>query len=209
MIKLIAFDLWGTLAIKGNPFLHFSDIVKQEFELKLSKDEIVKIYEETVEIKYWETEMDAYNEFARRLKISPSRENILKIMSAREKIEKDVIVFDFVIPLLKKLKKNGYKTAIVSNSSMFTYAEFNKKTNLLKYFDYEHFSFQIGYLKPNPQVYLELQRKAQVFNNEILMIGDDFENDFKAPKILGINAIMFKNYDSLLEDFKKYEIELK
>jgi putative hydrolase of the HAD superfamily len=208
MIKLIAFDLWGTLAIKGNPFIHFSNIVKEEFELKISKDEIIKIYEESVEIKYWETEIDAYTEFARRLKISPTRENLLKIIAAREKIESDVIVFDFAIPLLKKLRKNGYKTAIVSNSSMFTYNELKRKTDLLDHFDYQFFSFQVGYLKPNPQIYLELQRKALVYNNEMLMIGDDFENDFKAPKILGINAIMFKNYDSLLQEFKKYDIKL-
>lgn len=208
MIKLIAFDLWGTLAIKGNPFLHFSDIVREEFQLKLSKEEIIKIYEETVEIKYWETEIDAYNEFARRLKISPTRENLLKIISARNKIEEDVIVFDFAIPLLKKLKKNGYQTAIVSNSSMFTYNEFKRKTSLLDHFDYQFFSFQVGYTKPNPQIYLELQRKAKVFNNEMLMVGDDFENDFKAPKKLGINAIMFKNYDELLVELKKYDIEL-
>ena len=39
-------------------------------------------------------------------------------------------------------------------------------------------------------------------------LGDDFENDFKAPKKLGINAIMFKTYEDLLIEFKKYNIEL-
>ncbi len=208
MIKLIAFDFWGTLAIKGNPFFHFSEKIKDEFKINLERKEINKIYEETVQIKYWETQADAFTEFARRLKISPTKENIVKLIGIRNKSEEGMLVFDFVIPLLKKLKEKRYQIAIVSNSSMFTYEYIKKETNILKYVDYEHFSFQVGYTKPNPQMYLELQRKAKVFNNEMLMIGDDFENDFKAPKKLGINAIMFKNYDELLVELKKYNIEL-
>ncbi len=208
MIKVIAFDLWGTLAIRGNPFFHFSEIVREEFKVNLTRDKIISIFEETVQIKYWETEIDAYTEFARRLKISPTKDNILKLLSLRDKSESEIIVFDFVLPLLKKLRKNGYKVAIISNSSIFSYSYFKKKTNLLEYVDYELFSFQVGYAKPNPQIFLELQRRAQVFNNEVLMVGDDFERDFKAPKKLGINAILFKNYDELLIEFKKYKIDL-
>lgn len=208
MIKLIAFDLWGTLAIKGNPFKHFSEIIKDEFKLKLSKQEIIKRFEETLQTRYWETEIDGYLEFIRKIGIEANKENVLKILSIRNKLENEVLVFDFVIPLLKNLKKQGYKTAIVSNSSIFTYDYFKKKTNILKYIDYQHFSFQVGYTKPNPQIYLELQRKVNLYNNEILMIGDNFENDFKAPKQLGINAILFKNYQDLVIELEKYNIKL-
>ena len=206
MIKLIAFDLWGTLAIRGNPFYHFSESLVQEFDIKISKREISKILEEVVQLKYWETEHDAYTEVAKRLKISPTKDNILKLMSLKVKEEEDVILFNFVIPLFKKLKEKKYKIAIISNSSMFVYNYFKRKTDILKYVDFEHFSFQTGYLKPNPQMYLELQRKAKVFNNEMLIVGDDFENDFKAPKQLGINAILFRDYEDLLEKFKEYKI---
>jgi putative hydrolase of the HAD superfamily len=208
MIKLIAFDFWGTLAIKRNPFFHFSEEIKKEFEINLSKEKISTLYQETVQVKYWESQADAFTEFARRLKISPTKDNIVKLIGIRNKSENGILVFDFVIPLLKKLREKRYKIAIISNCSMFTYQTIKKETNLLKYIDYEHFSFQAGYTKPNPQIYLELQRKAKVFNNEMIMIGDDFENDFKAPKKLGINAIMFKTYEDLLIEFKKYNIEL-
>lgn len=207
MIKLIAFDFWETLAIKKNPFLHFSEEIRREFEINLDREKVSLIYQEIVQTKYWQTEADAFTEFARKLNISPTKNNIVKLIGMRNESEEGILVFDFVVPLLKKLKEK-YKLAIVSNSSMFTYENIKKQTSLLEYFDYEHFSFQVGYLKPNPQMYLDLQRKANVFNNEVLMIGDDFENDFKAPKKLGINAIIFKNYDDLLNQLRKYNIEL-
>lgn len=208
MIKLIAFDFWDTLAIKENPFFHFLDNIKEEFSINLSKEEISKIYRDTMQVKYWESEADAFSELAKSLKISPTKDNIVKLIAIRNKSDSGILLFDFVIPLLKKLKKNGYKIAIVSNMSMFTFEYIKKKTNILKYIDYQVFSFQVGYSKPNPQIFLELQRRADVYNNEILMVGDDFENDFKAPKLLGINAILFKDYNSLLEEFKRYDIKL-
>jgi putative hydrolase of the HAD superfamily len=207
MIKLIAFDFWETLAIKKNPFLHFSEEIKREFEINLDKEKVSLIYQEIVQTKYWQTEADAFTELARKLNISPTKNNIVKLIGMRNQSEEGILVFDFEIPFLKKIKEK-YKLAIVSKCSMYTYENIKKQTDLLKYFDYEHFSFQVGYLKPNPQIFLELQRKAHVFNNEVLMIGDDFEHDFKAPKKLGINAIIFKNYDSLLVELRKYNIEL-
>jgi putative hydrolase of the HAD superfamily len=208
MIKLIAFDFWETLATKRNPFFHFLDNIKKEFNVKFSKEEISDIYKKTMQTKYWESEADAFSELLRKLNIPVKKENILKIINIRNKSDSGILIFDFVVPLLKKLKENGYKIAIVSNTSMFTYQYIKKNTNVLKYIDYEIFSFQVGYSKPNPQIFLELQRRVNLYNNEILMIGDSFENDFKAPKILGINAILFKNYDQLIEEFKKYNISL-
>lgn len=207
MIKLIAFDFLGTLAIKKNPFFNFTQEIKQQLNIKLSEQEIYKIYQETVQNKYWETQADAFTELARKFKISPTKENIVKMIGIRNQPENSFLVFDFVYPLLEKLKKS-YKLAIISNASMFSYQTIKKQTKVLDYIDIEHFSFQVGYTKPNPQIYLELQRKANLYNNEILVIGDDFENDFKAPKKLGINAILFRNYEQLLQDLNKYNIEL-
>lgn len=208
MIKLIAFDFWDTLATKRNPFFHFLDNIKEEFKLKNSKEEIREVYQNTMQVNYWESEADAFSELLKKLKIPVKKENVLKIIDIRNKADSGIIVFDFVVPLFKKLKEKGYKLAIVSNTSMFTYQYIKKKTNVLDHVDYQFFSFQIGYSKPNPQLFLEIQRRVNLYNNEILIIGDNFENDFKAPKLLGINAILFKNYDELLEEFKKYKIEL-
>lgn len=207
MIKVIAFDLWDTLAIKRNPLNKFSQNIIEEFDLKLSKKEIDNYFQKTISTKIWETEYDAFTEFAKKIKISPTKNNILKLIYIKSK-DTDFIIFDFVIKLFKILKKKRYKIGIISNGDMFSYNYFKNKTNLFDYVDYKVFSFQTGYLKPSPQIYFELQRQANVFNNEILIIGDDFENDFKAPKKLGFNSILFKDYESLLIELKKYNIEI-
>ena len=210
MIKLIVFDLWSTLATRTNPYYHFSTEMKKEFKLKLYEDEIISIFEETIQTRLWESEFDAYKELARNLEIAPTEKNILKIMALREHAERNIELYDFSISLLKSLRKKGYKTALLTNSSRFIYDMVKDKTNLLEYIDYSLFSYQIGYVKPQDIFYITMQEKANIKNpKEILMIGDNLYKDVKVPKKLGWNGIHFQNsFEKLKIDLKKFNIEI-
>jgi len=210
MIKLIIFDLWKTLATIANPLYHFSLLIKKEFKLKQYEDEIISAFEKTVQTKYWETEFDSYNALAKNLGIKPTKENTMKILAVRDKAEANINIYKFAIPLLKQLREKGYKTGLLTNSSIFIYRTIKENTKLLDYIDYPLFSFQVGTVKPDPIIYLEMQRIANLKNKEILMIGDTYSKDVQAPKELGWNAIHFKDdYNKLKEDLKKYAIEIK
>jgi len=208
MIKLIVFDLWGTLATRSDPTQHFSSTIKKEFKLKEKKEKIISIFEQTVQTKYWEVEYDAYKEFAINLGIKPTDTNTKKILAMRDKAEANIKVFNFTIELLKQLKKKKYKTGLLTNSSIFIYKMVKEKTKILNNMDYPLFSFQIGVVKPNPIIYLEIQRISNLKNKEILMIGDNYYKDVKTPIELGWNAIHFTNYEQLKIDLKKYKIEI-
>jgi FMN phosphatase YigB (HAD superfamily) len=208
MIKVIAFDLWNTLATTKDKS-SFGNSVKKIFDVKKTISEIRDIFEETIQTKFWETEYDANKEFCRNLEIAPTEKNVFKMIALREKRKKDVKLFDETIPLLKKIKEKGYKIGLVSNTSLADYDKVVNKLKVLKYIDYPVFSFQVGVVKPDSIIYLELQRKAMVYNNEILMVGDNYEHDVLAPKKLGMNAIYFdKNFNKLKEEFKKYNVFL-
>ncbi|MDD3178498.1 MAG: HAD family hydrolase [Candidatus ainarchaeum sp.] len=210
MIKLIVFDLWSTLATRTNPHYHFSIEIKNEFKLKLDENKIISIFEESVQTKFWENEYDAYKEFTKNIKIPLTKKNIFKIIEFRERAEKNIRLYDFTIKLLKKLKKKGYKIGLLTNSSRFIYDSIKQKTNLLEYIDYPLFSYQVGLVKPQELFYITIQEKANIKNpKEILMIGDNYEKDYKTPKSLGWNAIHFKNsYNNLKKELEKNNIKI-
>jgi FMN phosphatase YigB (HAD superfamily) len=121
MIKLIAFDLWSTLATRNNPHYHFSTTLKENFNLNIPSEQIIDCFEKVTQTKYWENEIDAYTELARSLNIEITKKNIFKIIAIRQKAENNIRLYDFTIELLKELKKQNYKTALITNSSRFIY----------------------------------------------------------------------------------------
>ncbi len=50
-------------------------------------------------------------------------------------------------------------------------------------------SAEIGFRKPDPSFYREIQRRGRLDSARTLMVGDDRENDFLGPKNIGWNAI--------------------
>ena len=210
MIKLIVFDLWATLAKRDGIDFHFALKIVEEFKLDKLEADVNDIFRNTVKTRRWETEFDAYIEFARNVGIEPTKENTFKIMKLRKIAESNVMVYDFVYPLFKALKKNNYILSIITNSSIFEKELLEKNTRILDYIDYPLFSYEIGAVKPNPMIYLELQRQTMILADEIVMIGDNFINDVLTPKQLNWNAIHFDgDYNKLKKDLEALGINLK
>jgi len=207
MIKLITFDLWHTLAEKTENNFDFSKEIIKEFQLNKSKQEIKNKYIQIIKTKTWDVKFNAYMEFAKEIGILPTKENILKLLNLKEKFEKNIIVYDFTYPLLKSLKKKEYTIALISNSSIFSKQLLEKETEILKYIDFPIFSYQVQTIKPNPNIYLELQKKTLILGDEILMIGDNMVNDVLTPKNLNWNSLHFNgDYNVLKKDLEKYDI---
>ena len=210
MIKLIVFDLWATLAKRDGIDFHFALKIVEEFKLDKLEADVNDIFRNTVKTRRWETEFDAYIEFARNVGIEPTKENTFKIMKLRKIAESNVMVYDFVYPLFKALKKNNYILSIITNSSIFEKELLEKNTRILDYIDYPLFSYEIGAVKPNPMIYLELQRQTMILADEIVMIGDNVINDVLTPKQLNWNAIHFDgDYNKLKKDLEALGINLK
>ena len=210
MIKLIVFDLWATLAKRDGIDFHFALKIVGEFKLDKLEADVNDIFRNTVKTRRWETEFDAYIEFARNVGIEPTEKNIFKIIKLRRIAENNIRISDFVYPLLKALKKNNYILSIITNSSIFAKELLEKNTKILDYIDYPLFSFEIGAIKPNPAIYLELQRQTMILADEILMIGDNVVNDVLTPRQLNWNAIHFKgNFSKLKKKLDNFGIKYK
>lgn len=196
-IKLIVFDLWHTLAYKAGDKNHSSlREMKKKTGINIPLNDFIDIFERVIQTKKWDNEREAYSSLCRVLKIRPTDKNISFLVEARNKVIKKPKLYVNSIPMIKKLKKLGFKIGIISNSSVFAINEF-EKTNFLKYIDYPIFSFDVGMVKPNLKIYKKMFEIAKVRPNEVLMVGDSLEHDVKAPSKLGIKSIHYRGYLAL------------
>ena len=211
MIKLICFDLWNTLATrKKNQLTSSVKELEDFFKIKEDHKTVVKAFENIIQTREWSNEYEAYSKFLLHFKIKPTFSNVMKAIKIREDSEYNIILYDFVIPLLKQIKDLNIKIGLISNSSVFVIKNVRKKTDLLDYIDYPLFSFDVKTIKPDPKIYKEMLKIAKIKPEEMIMIGDNPLDDVYPAISLGINAIEFTgDYEKLKKDLKKYKILVK
>lgn len=108
---------------------------------------------------------------------------------------------DKVISLLPELKKKGYKLFLLSNTNDIHREYGYKDYDFLKYFDKLFLSFQVGAVKPEPEIYKAVEKYSGFSANEHLFI-DDIQEYSEGAKKVGWDAINFKNYEQLLKDLQ-------
>jgi len=207
MIKLIIFDLWNTLIYKKVNLDTYHKVLKEK-KIKISKKKFVSIFEKSIQTKKWRNERQAYKNLCKNLGLKADKEYVGLIMNIRDEREESVNTYSHTIPILKKLKKQGYRTGIISNISFFSVKRVKKNTNFLKYIDYPLFSYIAGTVKPDKKIFRKMLRKARVKPEQALMIGDNYENDVKTPRSLGMKAVLYKNYPQLKKELKKFGIDI-
>lgn len=95
-------------------------------------------------------------------------------------------LFDDVVPALSYLQQQGFRLGLASN--------FDGRLRpivhaLLRGFDLDLFiSSEVGWVKPAEPFYAEVTRQLNVAPDQILLIGDDCENDVAAPRKFGWQA---------------------
>ncbi|MDD2647111.1 MAG: HAD-IA family hydrolase [Patescibacteria group bacterium] len=207
MIKLVIFDLWKTLAYRQVPYSSTSKIL-EETALNIPKDKFIKIFESSLQTKRWKSKYRAYRNLCHNMGLLETRENIDLLINIRDKAEAKTELYPYTIQLLKQLHKLNYKTALISNSSIFAIKQI-KKTKILDYIDYPLFSFQVGVIKPDLKIYRKLLKIAKCKPSEAIMIGDKLGDDVLPPRQLGMHSIHLTTYPKLKKELKKFNILIK
>jgi len=206
-IKLIIFDLWRTLAHRKRNYSSL-DLMINHFKPKMSREKFRKIFEKSVQVKKNESKKEAYTNLAKNIGIEPNKKNVDWLIKRRDKDESIIELFPHTIPMLKKLKKQKIKTALLSNSTPFSVQHLKTKTKLLKHIDYPLFSFDYKNVKPSSKGFKILMKKAKSTPKHTIMIGDCLIDDIKSAKKVGLNTIRFKNYKQLKKQLEKFEISI-
>jgi len=96
-------------------------------------------------------------------------------------------VFPKSLRLLKELE--GYPKVIVSNGQrVFSELEM-RYLGLYNQFSHVIFSSDLGHKKPDPRIFLEATKRMGWEPEEVLCIGDNFENDIVPSARLGMKAM--------------------
>jgi putative hydrolase of the HAD superfamily len=107
--------------------------------------------------------------------------------------------------LVARLRKNGYRTALLSNAEVPAMQFFDE----LRYdmFDVAVFSCAEGMIKPDRKIYeITVARLGCQPGQAVFM--DDRQENINGAKEAGLNAILFKNIEQLKTDLHQLGVEM-
>ena len=113
---------------------------------------------------------------------------------------------------LAKLKSNGYKLAVCSNSIRNSVQIMLKKAALLNYMEFFISNQDVKNGKPDPEMYNNAIKRLGLKPKECLIVEDN-EHGIMAAKASGANVMEVEvvqdvNYQSIIENIKFFESKL-
>ena len=93
---------------------------------------------------------------------------------------------------LAALVDRGYKLGIIANQNIGT-GERLKSWGLRRYFDVIAASAEIGYAKPDKEIFEKAFELAGCTAEESVMVGDRLDNDIIPAKAIGMKTVWVKN----------------
>jgi HAD superfamily hydrolase (TIGR01549 family) len=113
----------------------------------------------------------------------------IDVVALEQRLEEElasVRLFEDTIPTLMELKSRGIKLAIASNLAA-PYAQ--PLLDLLPVkFDAYAWSFEVGYLKPHPEIFELVTKRLGMTAAVTLMVGDRYESDYLGAVNAGLQA---------------------
>ena len=110
-------------------------------------------------------------------------------------------IYDYVVEMLEKTIEIGYKNFILSNH-VPELTVIVENVGLKKYFNGIYSSANIGYEKPNLNVFKYVLKDLGVDKNTCIIIGDSFNADIKGGEKSGIKSILVRSKNT--ENYKWY-----
>ncbi len=149
---------------------------------------------------------DVWNAFDKTISEDSSKEIFEEFLLLYEKFWK---LFPGTHSALKQLHKKGFSLGIITNGNknqqmkkilqMGIYSFFKKKLIVI--------SEEVGYAKPQKEIFLYSQVSANTRPENILFVGDNFMQDIEPATKLNWNTVLVNNFDSMLnkknQDFRK------
>jgi len=108
--------------------------------------------------------------------------------------------------LLRALKRN-YPLILVSNTNEAHVEFIRAKYRVFDYFDHHILSYQVGSLKPEPEIFEHAIRRSGCAP-EALFFTDDRAENVRAARQLGIHAHQFVSESKLIEALRQAGVEI-
>ncbi len=186
MIKLVMFDLWGTIIENGV----YSPVKQVKFNLRLliPFSEYISRFEKAFMTQEFEDSKKGFENVCKEFNINYDEKLLNKLVGVWNKNWLLAREFPESRQVLEKMK-NKFKLALVSNSDK-SGERVVERFSLNDLFDKIYFSYKTGLLKTNKELFESVLSDFDVKPSEAVMIGDSIESDMKTPNELGIKTIL-------------------
>lgn len=119
-----------------------------------------------------------------------------KINEREQRSKKIWYTYDRTISVLTTLKQNSIKVGLISNWDK-TSREVLKQNNLDNLLDEIVISSEVGYLKPQKEIFDLALKKANIKSQECLFVGDNYYDDIVGSSKVGMESLLINPYERI------------
>ncbi len=201
MVKVICFDLDGVYFLKGK-----ENFIANLVKLGVSEEKAKEVFFQSDKMnKEYKAGLIGDREFwswaIREWKLSMGPKEVINLMISGYEINQPAV------ELVRKLKSNGYKTAVCSNNFPARINGLNERFDFLKDFDVIVLSYKVGVLKPDRGIFEELIKKSNVKPEEIVY-SDDSKDKLSGAESLGIKTFVYHNFSRFCRELKRLGVRI-
>ncbi|QNG60627.1 HAD family hydrolase [Bacillus sp. PAMC26568] len=191
-MKAILFDLDGTLFNRDLALMNFAEMQYdnwEELHSKLTREQYTELFLRLDKNGYvWKDAV--YKTIAKKLELSAQPEDLLKDYQVN--FHTSCAPCEITVDVMKTLTAKGLKLGIITNG----FTEFQRKTiqtmGIEDFFDVVVISEEAGLRKPDTAIFQLALKIMNIEPKYAVYVGDHPENDVKAAKDAGLNAIWMK-----------------
>ncbi len=175
--SVIVFDVFGTLMKIGerrSPYRKLMKWLKENGRQPKPDD-----------AKFIMSQNLSFTELIKLLGINIPEQLLQELEHDLDEELQSIVLYEDTLSTLEELKKLGFRLALCSNLAM----PYGKVvSSFLPSFDAYAWSYEVGAIKPESQIYQHLIDKLQCHAKDILFIGDTLLADYSGPNEFGMSA---------------------
>jgi len=193
MIKAVAFDYGGVIEIKEGDFIQeiadYLGVIKEDWQ---------SVYYTFNHLT--NTGTNTWPEVAAMVakQLNASDSQISHILELIQKSNESRKINSGLIEIIKGLKDKGYKIALLSNNGI-TLRQRLQEQGILQLFDAVIISAEVGYQKPQPEIFELLFNTLGVDGGEVTFV-DDAKKSLEGAESIGYTPVLFTTNQKLAED---------
>jgi len=200
--KAIIFDLFGTIIDNFTRSEYENVLAEMATILKAPPDGFLRLwldsfFERTTGVH--KTQRESIEYICRTLDIQVSESQVAHASRVRQDYTAhSVKPRPGSVEILKQIKSDGYKTALISDCS----GEIPRvwgNTPFAPLFDVTVFSCQAGVKKPDPRIYLMATDQLEVSPQDCLYIGDGSSQELTGAKEVGMHPVLIRVPDESVD----------
>lgn len=192
VLKAVLFDWHGTLGYLKNPTnsVKVSEfLLERGYEVYPQSLDAARHYVSMVDYpKHGYGSWQAYlRQVMRRLDVEVNAETLQELAKLHEQHDAYTL-FPDAAPAVKKAKRLGLRTAIVTTIARFVFQP--AIASIQQYLDTVMTGYEAGCEKSNPKMHKQTLKSLGLPAEEAVMIGDEPLVDIRIPKKLGMHTIL-------------------